>query len=95
MIRAIGYLLTGEDEYLQGALHAIEVTLAEAVVQSVHINLKTSRLVRASLAKGNISARCHAGMQWLAPISLRQNTDVRCVGNAAGATATRIGRTLV
>ena len=43
----------------------LEVTPAEAIVQRVHVNLKTPRQVRVGFAAGAVSAKCKAGTQWL------------------------------
>jgi hypothetical protein len=44
----------------------IEVLPAEAMVQRVHVNLKTPRRVRVNFTNEKVSADCQAGMQWLA-----------------------------
>jgi hypothetical protein len=43
----------------------IVVTPAEAIVQRVHVNLKTPRQVRVSFAAGAVSAKCKVDMQWV------------------------------
>lgn len=47
--------------------NAIEVLPAEAIVQRVHVNLKTPRPMRVRFASETVSAKCRAGMQWLSP----------------------------
>ena len=48
-----------------GSQGVIEVTPAEAVVERVHVNLKTRHPLRVAFAPGPISAECQAGLTWL------------------------------
>ena len=60
-----GTLETWNCTVRSGSQHDIHVTPAEAVVERVHLNLKTPRSVRIAFAAGPTSVDCQAGLTWL------------------------------
>jgi hypothetical protein len=44
----------------------LTVTPSESIVERMHVNLKTPRYVRVNFANKTLSAKCQAGMTWLA-----------------------------